>query len=275
MKYYLKSFYRYHIRGQWHYLKAKKSLSSEQKPIVIYSMGKVGSLSLYHSIRSHSNSPIFHIHSLNQRRIDWEYKTCRAKGWWPDSKNTGALIYNKKIQPNQPTSIITTIREPIERNVSAFFEVFRYYNNMDASNYDNDVSLLQEQFLQLVPHDYPLNWLDDELKMMLEIDVFATNFDTQKKYKEYQRGNFELLLMRVDLPDAKKEKRLKEFLNIPNLKLERHNIGAQKDYAHLYHTFKTSLRLPKNYVEQMLDSKYCRHFYSQEERHSLFKKWTN
>lgn len=275
MKHYLKSFYRYHIRGQWQYQKAKKALESKQKPVLIYSMGKVGSLSLYHSIQAQTKIPAFHIHSLKQERIDWEYEVCRAKGWWPDSRNPGALIYEKKIQSKQPISIVTTIREPIERNVSAFFEVFRYYNKQEAKDYKGDTSFLQAQFLKLVPHNYPLTWLDEELKMMLNIDVYASTFDAQKKYQKYQNKNFDLLLLRVDLSDAEKEKQLDELLGISDLKLVRHNVGAEKEYASLYQAFKTNLDLPQSYVEQMLDSKYCRHFYSQEERQSLFEKWTN
>lgn len=275
MKHYLKSFYRYHIRGQWQYQKAKRVLDSNQKPILIYSMGKVGSLSLYHSIQGQTDRPVFHIHSLKKEQIDWEYQTCREKGWWPDSKKTGALIYEKKIQKNQPISIVTTIREPIERNISAFFEVFRYYNMIEASKYEGDIVFLQEQFLNLVPHTYPLTWLEDELKEMLHIDVFARSFDVQRKYQKYQYKALNLLLFRVDLPDTEKEEQLHDFLEIPNLKLLRHNVGAQKDYAQLYQQFKRAVKLPQSYVEQMLSSKYCCHFYSQEERQHLFEKWTN
>lgn len=274
MKHYLKSFYRYYIRGQWQYQKDKKALESKQKPVLIYSMGKVGSLSLYHSIQAQTDLPVFHIHSLKQERINWEYQACRAKGWWPDSRNPGALIYEKKIRSNQPISVITTIREPIERNVSAFFEVFRYYNRVEACDYQGDTSFLQAQFLKLVPQEYPLTWLDEELKMMLGIDVYKTAFDSQKKYQNYQHKNLDLLLLRVDLSDAEKEKQVHDFLGLSNLKLVRHNVGAQKEYADLYQQFKTNLELPQSYVEQMLASKYCSHFYSLEERQRLFEKWT-
>jgi hypothetical protein len=275
MKHYLKSFYRYYIRGEWQHQKDKKALASNQKPVLIYSMGKVGSLSLYHSIQAQTNTPAFHVHSLKQERIDWEYQACREKGWWPDSRNPGALIYEKKIQNNQAVSVVTTIREPIERNVSAFFEVFRYYNKTEAVDYKGDTSFLQAQFLKLVPHDYPLTWLEDELKMMLNIDVYATPFDVQKKYQKYQHKNLDLLLIRVDLSDLEKEQQLNEFLGVSKLKLVRHNVGAEKEYANLYQEFKTNLELPQSYVEQMLESKYCSHFYSLEERQRLFEKWTN
>jgi hypothetical protein len=275
MKHHLKSFYRYHIRGQWQYQKAKKELSSSAKPILIYSMGKVGSLSLYHSIRAQNDRPIFHIHNLSKEQIDWEYQACRAKGWWPDSKKTGALIYEKKIQTNQPVSVITTVREPIGRNVSAFFEAFRYYNNIDASNYKKDTAALQAKFMKKIPHDFALTWLEEELKRMLGIDVFAAPFDKAKKYQKYQHKNIDLLLLRIDLSDVEKENQLYEFLKKTKLKLERHNVGAEKDYANLYQAFKTNLELPQSYVERMLASKYCCHFYSLEERQILFDKWTN
>lgn len=275
MKHHLKSFYRYHIRGRWEFQKAKKTLRSAQKPVIIYGMGKVGSLSLYHSIKTQTRIPSFHIHSLNKERIDWEYRACRAKGWWPDSRNPGHLIYQHKIEKGSPVSIITTIREPIERNISAFFEVFRYYNNIDALDYEGDTAFLQTQFLKLVPHDYPLTWMDEELKKMLAIDVFNTPFDTHKKYRTYKNKNVNLLLMRVDLSDREKEQQVQQLLGISTFNLERHNVGADKDYAKLYKSFKAKLELSQSYVEQMLDSKYCKHFYSEKERQKIFDKWTN
>lgn len=274
MKHYLKSFYRYHLRGNWQYWQAKKALLRAETPIVIYTMGKVGSLSLYHSLKKQIQNPVFHVHSLKKERIEWEYQTCREKGWWPDSKSPGDLIYQHKILTKQPVHFITAVREPIERNVSAFFEVFRYYNGVDVADYKGSTKGLQEQFLKSLPHELPLNWLDEELKTCLNIDVYQTPFDHEQKYQFYQKEQLNLLLLRVDLPDAEKEKQVQNFLGISSFKLHNQNIGADKDYALFYQKFKTEIILPKSYLEKLLESPYCQHFYSPAERKAQYLKWT-
>lgn len=273
MKHYLKSFYRYHLRGKWQYWAAQKALKTNQVPILIYSMGKVGSLSLYHSLQGQTQQPVYHLHSLQKEVIDWEYQTCRAKGWWPDSRSVGDLIRQQKITPNKSIKVITAIREPIERNVSAFFEVFRYYNGVEAVNFDKSQAFLQQQFLEKIPHHYPLEWLDTELHKILKIDVYQQPFDSEKKYAYYQNKNIKLLVWRVDLDDAQKEIETKTFLGLNDFKLINKNIGSTKEYALLYQQFKEQLVLPKSYVEKMLNSKYYRHFYSEEERKKSYQKW--
>ncbi len=273
MKHYFKSFYRYHLRGRWLYWKAQKELKNKQIPILIYSMGKVGSLSLYHSLQQQEKRPTYHLHSLQKQRIDWEYQTCRKKGWWPDSRSVGDLIYQQKIKTKQPIKIITAVREPIERNVSAFFEVFKYYNGVEARKFDGNQSDLQQQFLEKIPHLFPLEWLDKELKKCLDIDLYLSDFDPVQKYAYYQKNNLKLLLWRVDLDDQEKEEQIISFLGLNKFKLTNTNIGSTKDYAQLYQDFKMQLELPKSYLEQLLESKYCHHFYSYSERKKIYQKW--
>lgn len=269
----LKSFYRYHLRGTWQYWNAKRVLKTNQVPILIYSMGKVGSLSIYHSLQQYTKRPVFHLHSLQQAVIDWEYQTCREKGWWPDSKNTGGLVYQHKVEKQQPLQIITPIREPIGRNLSAFFEVFRYYNNIAAIDYKEELITLENRFLEQVPHEYPIQWLEKELKQTLQIDVYATSFDTSKKYQTYQHQNHELLLWRVDLADEIKEKKIQQHIGIADFRLTNHNEGKNKAYAALYEQFKQNIRFSAGYLEQQLNAKYSKHFYSAQERKALYQRW--
>ncbi|MCP4442042.1 MAG: hypothetical protein GY810_24295 [Aureispira sp.] len=273
MIYKLKSFYNYHIKGQRQYQKALKALSSDATPVVVYTMAKVGSLSVYSSIQKQTSFPTFHVHTLKKEKIQLEYEICRAKGWWPDSKNTGGLIYTKKVLPKKPLKIITAVREPIGRNLSAFFEVFRYYNGVSPTQYHGNQEELKQTFLKELPHDYPLVWLEEELASCIGIDVYQHSFDTTKKYQLYQNENIEMLLFRVDLPDSEKEDCIRRFLDIPSFQLVNQNIGSQKDYAALYQEFKKNIKLPKDYLQKMLGSKYAKHFYTNEERKSLLEQW--
>ena len=271
--FHLKSFYRYHIRGSIQYRKAAYQLKSDQIPVLIYTMAKVGSMSLYRSLKDQVGVPVFHIHTMQQKKIEEAYQLCRAKGWWPDSKNPGALIYHQKIKRKKSVKIITAVRDPIARNVSAFFEVFRFYTGQNATKYKGKTINLQEVFMEALPHQFPLTWLDDELKTSTGIDVYQQPFDPTKKYKIYHFQNIDLLLLRTDLEDQHKEKVVCEFLQLPDFKLQNYNVGSEKAYAKLYHNFKTQINLPEAYLTKMLESKYCQHFYSKEEIEGFYRLW--
>ncbi len=273
MKHILKSFLRYHIKGNFQYRLAKRQLDKSAVPIVIYTMAKVGSMSLYQSLKNANIHPVYHIHSLQEKKIQEAYELCRAKGWWPDSKSLGGLIYDKKIKAGKPIKLITAIREPIARNISAFFEVFRFYNQSDARFYTGEISDLQSTFIHCLPHEYPLTWFDVELKYATQIDVYATAFDKYKKWQIYKFKNVELLLLRTDLSNQIKVSIIKDFLKIKTFELRNYNVGNKKDYAALYKSFKKNIVLSEPYVKQMLDSKYCKHFYSKIERNDLYTHW--
>ena len=41
-----------------------------------------------------------------------------------------------------------------------------------------------------------------------------------------------------------------------------------------YKAFLGSIKLPGEYAERMLSSKYAQHFYSREERRAIYTKWS-
>ena len=86
-------------------------------------------------------------------------------------------------------------------------------------------------------------------------------------------GRYDILVMRSDLDDASKKERLEEFLGVEGVSLAPKNVASQKPYAAACRKFLDALELPESYVDEMLDSKYTRHFFSPDERASLRAKW--
>jgi len=197
----------------------------------------------------------------------------QGKNLWPDAKSLGALIFDKKVSKGKNIKIISLVREPISRNVSAFFEVFRYHTGAESAHFKDEMETLQQTFMQKLQHDFPLIWFDKEFKTTTGIDVYNQPFDTEKKYKIFQKDNIDLLLLRIDLPDSEKELIVQTFLGISDFELINSNVGAEKEYASLYQSFKEQLVLPTTYLDQMLDSKYCRHFYTEQEIQELNTRW--
>ncbi len=266
-------FFRYHILGSLRFIKGYVELSGGKTPVVIYTMAKVGSMSIYRSVKNQLKRSVFHIHTMNQEKIDRAYDLCREKGLWPDAKSLGGLIFNRKVRKRKNVKIISLVRDPISRNVSAFFEVFRYHVGVDSAAFTGDMEMLRQPFLNKLNHDFPLLWFEEELKPTIGIDVYAQPFDTEKGYKIFQKENIDLLILRTDLADSEKALIVQTFLGIPDFRLVNFNVGAEKKYAALYQSFKEQLVLPTAYLNRMLDSTYCQHFYTHEEIQSFREKW--
>ncbi|MCK7580750.1 MAG: putative capsular polysaccharide synthesis family protein [Chromatiales bacterium] len=86
-------------------------------------------------------------------------------------------------------------------------------------------------------------------------------------------GKFDILIMRHDLPDNQKATCLSEFLDHPDMRIVRDNLSENKSYHDCYREFQKAIRLSPEYVEEMLESKYARHFFPDEERELLRRRW--
>ena len=266
-------------------------------PLIIYTMGKVGSQTVHRSLlASRLDMPIYHVHFLTQDLID-EYLEKRKQFLGTEKygrlKHIWLYEYLRKCIDDglhgKRWHIITLTREPISRNISDFFENIeaepldaghRYHVKSDPDFYDfeievnvEDMSELVQLFLERLDHDAPAEYFDQELKSVFDIDVFSGEFPTSKGYKIYKGQQADVLLIRLeDLNDCAGEA-FKDFLGIDEFTLTDANIGNEKASAPLYRKFKDSIVLPESYVERMYGSKYMRHFYSDEEIARFRAKW--
>lgn len=64
-----------------------------------------------------------------------------------------------------------------------------------------------------------------------------------------------------------------EFLGIRGLKLIQENVGHEKNYGEFYREFVEKVRFPSSYVDGMYNSKYMRHFYTNDEIAAYRLKW--
>jgi hypothetical protein len=265
--------------------------------LVIYTMGKVGSQTVQRSLlASRLDMPIYHVHFLTQDLIE-EYLEKRKQFLGTQKfgrlKHIWLYEYLRKRIDNgldgKRWHIVTLTREPISRNISDFFENIeakpsdaghQYYVKSDPDFYDfeikvnvEDMSALVQLFLERLDHDAPAKYFDQELKSVFDIDVFSGEFPTSKGYRIYKGQRADVLLIRLENLNDCAGEAFKDFLGIEDFTLISANIGNEKTSAPLYRRFKNSVVLPESYVERMYDSKYMRHFYSDEEIARFRAKW--
>ncbi len=251
-----------------------------KEPILIYQMGKVGSRTVYRSLKALGlGVPVYHCHLLNDLdKIEDAIIKSRA-----NPKETLAEIRNGRKLRSQifegkykKWNLISLVRDPIKRNISAFFQnitevipdVYEKYNNNSIS-----IDEIINSFIHEYDHNAPLYWFDSQLKDVFDIDVFASEFPKAAGYEVYDGEKVRLLLMRLENLTACVQDAIEVFFGIQDFKLINVNIGNQKKYNKIYRDFLENANLPANYIDLMYDSKFCKHFYNSDEIEEFRKSW--
>ncbi|HML91666.1 putative capsular polysaccharide synthesis family protein [Methyloceanibacter sp.] len=171
----------------------------------------------------------------------------------------------------QPVKVITMVREPIARNISAFFQNLKTFQQQ----HDSPVEHLIQAFEEIYPHDVPLEWFDSELKQATGFDVYAETFNRDARVGHYTHGRFEFLLMRSDTDLERQQAEVSDFVQ-KQIPLTIQNAAKDKAYSETYAAFKKQLVLSEQYVQRAYTSKFARHFWTDAEldeltRHHLRK----
>jgi len=244
-------------------------------PVVVYQMGKVGSLSITNSLAKAGIHPLFHVHRMNPHNIQNIRAQYISRGQNPQNESLGLCLYREIQQSNKKAKIISSFREPIARNISAYFQNLEVLSNTSHLGNYKDIQILISKYLAEYPHHVPLNWFDIELKNVLNIDVYDYPFPKDRGYTIIRKKNIDLLLLKIEIPDTIKEMAISEFLALDYFRLSKKNIGQEKKYASIYQDFKRSIKLPAGYIDLMMESKYTRHFYSDAEISEYKNKWSS
>lgn len=244
-------------------------------------MGKVGSTSVDRSLRAIGlPRGIYAAHLLN----DLDELEQRAREAYPDPGETLAQIEKGRglrkllvAHPEITWDVITLVRDPVQRNVSAFFEnLTEVIPDVYERHARGEISLaeVRDTFLDRYDHNAPLDWFQSQLEPVFGIDVFATPFDAAEGYANYEAKRAKLLLIRLENLTACGETAICEFLGLDHFELVTSNVGRQKRYHELYAEFEQTVTLPASYLARMYDSRLARHFYTDEEIEGFRRRWT-
>jgi len=239
--------------NQYHYLRKLRRAT----PVLVYQMGKVGSYSIYQSLLKQYPGVVLHSHNflLNHEQLQLRH------------------LYYWAILKAQPLKVISLTREPIGRNVSAFFENFERDTGVPYANASFSIEELKEIFLSKYRHKIPLRWFDNNILENFGIDVYSTPFP-ENGIQTYSHNNIMLLVMRSEINDCEKIKAIGDFLGLERFTLQNTNKGDEKDYSLTYKAFKNEVKFPPSYIGEMCESKYFNHFYGKDVIMEVRKKWS-
>jgi hypothetical protein len=246
-----------------------------REPVVVFQMGKVGSTSVARSFPTGAHPLAVQTHHLHRPRIE------RAKAW---SRERGLprrahyfhadAVARRVVDRGRPFKLITLVREPVGRSVSNFFHDFARFVGVAPEESTHTVPELVDV---LVAHEHQLDesrWFPREFAPALGLDVYAHPFPHEEGGQVLRSGGGEVLVLRLETPDERKERLIADFLGEPGFRLATANVGLDKAYADAYRAFRGEAVLPDEYLDRKLSGVYATHFYTPTERDEIRARWS-
>ena len=273
----MKKFIKYYIKDSillW-FAHIKFLVFPKSIPILVFTMAKVGSLSVYFSLKKWtSKTSVFHIHSLNEEKVREGIQLCFENNIYPGSKSPVFLINKKIIKKRKPYKIICLFRDPLERNISAFFEVFELHTGEKTTEFTGDFEKLKQFYYDKLDHNFPLHWFEKQFIEATGINVFNYNFKKEKGHQIIKKDHIEVLLINSSVADSLKEELISNFCNLKYFTLKNRNVSSKKEYANYYKEFKANIKFSKEYLNQLYGSNYAKHFFPEKHIENQKEKWS-
>lgn len=162
--------------------------------------------------------------------------------------------------------VVTAVREPIARNLSAFFQ------NIDVfcPGVDDPQSVLNT-FVTKYPHRTPEAWFDWEFRDRLGVDIYRHPFDVKRRYAAISDPR--AIVLRVDCDDDEKSAVLSQAFGT-EVTVRRENVGAvKKSSGALYRDVLDIARFDSAFLDAVYGSKYVKHFWSAGEIAGFKRRW--
>lgn len=236
----------------------------EAAPILVWTMGKVGTTTVSRALAC-AGIPALHMHSIRPKP---QAAAEAQKGLTPPHVKAARKALGFIRSGAGTVKIISMVRDPVARNISAFFENM----HLHGISHELPTEELIGVFQQTYNHDIPLRWFDLELKAGIGFDIFREGFDHTSRLSRYAKDRFELLIFRSDAGLDLQQREVSDFVGAP-VELTRENAADSKPYRAAYKDFNRALSLPKAYVERMYSSEFARLFWTREELEEMSLKY--
>jgi hypothetical protein len=251
-------------------------------------MPRTGTISVIRAMRAAlGHQRVLHIHYMHPETIARNlaiFQQIHAKTAVSrlDREFLGAeMLHRYRAKPgHHRLKLISLVRDPMARTVSAFFKQFELdYPGMSRDYLVDPVNLprLSEMFFHPDEPEAQVStgWFDKEVRDVFGIDVFAKPFPHDPGYLLLKGDDCDLLLLRLESFDQAGPAGLAALL--PDLRpnaIPHANSTRDRDrYYASYKKFVETLRPPTAYLDRMYLSRLARHFYTPDEIALFRSRW--
>ena len=242
--------------------------------VLVWTMGKVATTSITLALKR-CNQQFNFCHNLNPAIIDDELRLANGRPELFNQNLVESIMLTRyipaQLSAGRRLKIITSVRDPVARNISAFFETLEFYDTAESSLIE-----LSSIFFEDYPHSIPLEWFDIELKEVFGIDVFKYPFNKVQGWSIYEFGLVDLLIFRSDLSLVEQGEAMRDFLGAQNIAVVPENLMSDETgsgKAPLYASFLKEMKVPAEYLNKMYNSRYAKHFWNEEQIKLMASRW--
>lgn len=256
--------------------------------VLVHQMARVGSKSIRQALRLHApDVHSFHTHYLDPRTIAEHralfqrlYRSSGHPGMYREHHQAEFLARRLRNGTARDWKVITLVRDPIARTVSAFFRHFPLHHpelgeafRDDPTNAPALVELFEDP--DHPEHAFALKWFEREVQDVFGVDVYGTPFSLGARHALHVCAAGEVLVLRTEDLREHGGSVLSRFLDRPTLTLPHVNKSSELRYAETFLRFSRLFRPSPDYLKRMYDSRLTRHFYSDEEIEGFRRRWTS
>ena len=229
--------------------------------IFVYSAPKVGSTSIVSSLRIFGSDKVdvIHIHDEEMLNVLAHIQNVTVNE---------LILFNKYL--GKDVYVINVYRSPIERKISTFFEKISSYHFNNEDSKINKYSIVK--VINRFNNIFPYLGLGDHFMDKYNIN-YPDKFDYTNKYLLVKENDISYIGLRLKDSD---------MWGYILSKIFGFNIHAIKDYESdkkvikdLYREFKMNYKIPKNYLNDIINCKYLNYYYTQEEIFNYYNEWYN
>lgn len=232
---------------------------------ILYEMGGIADPQLAALANLMKNEEGFlHVHVLNRLHAMEVNAHLRYHGGTSLFPHGKALTQSKQVSKSKgKVRVVTFVDDPITININNYFaNLDHYFRREEGQTLSGDE--IANGFASRCHHKYPLSWFDKELHQVLGINVYGRPLTG--KLARIDQDNYELLVVRADLPPQEKAAAIADFIGIATE-------AILADISATTTVTAARLNLSDSYISEMLSSKMVRHFYKPEEIRALAEKW--
>jgi len=258
-------------------------LRGGRTPILVLQMGKVGSSSICDALRCSQiqrKHPVFQVHYLTKSKVLELEDYYKSRKTYVRRHIVVSKILNEKYSNDEInfSNLVTSIREPVGRRISAFFENYPQ-THPNLLNYTGDAfidetvrvltALLDEEAATL--RTYEDQWFETEVHERFGLDVFEARVESAYGFYRMENEQARLLLFKMEELGRSFAGGI-EWLTGEKVAIGTRNVGSKKSYSSAYNEVKRKLRIKESVVREILSSKLVETFYADQKEH-LFAKW--
>jgi flagellar biosynthesis GTPase FlhF len=253
-------------------------ISPKEEPLLIFQVGKVGSSTLYESLKnSVGEVPVYQIHNI--ATAEQLLMSERAKGFKEGLHHLelGAEL-NRIIRedPEIRWKVIVGVREPIHRWVS---DIFQNINERYSRFVEADGEIRYDELIAFIKHSLetePMQtWFDEELKAVFGVNLSEIGFDKERGYCVHRYNGQSFLFYRLESLKSASREMFDAFFPHKNIELINGNESSNKSYFEQYRTLLEQLKFDEDYLREFYNNiSVARFFYSDTDIDQFIKKWS-